>query len=477
VSFDYEAFDAVGLADLVRRGEVKAEEVLEAALERLESRNPVVNAVVARCDPGPETPAADAPLPGVPYLVKDLNCHVAGVPTTHGSRLFADHVPTVDSVVVTRLRHAGLRVLGKTNSPEFGLTATTAPTLFGPTRNPWHLGCSPGGSSGGAAAAVAAGIVPAAHATDGGGSIRIPASCCGLFGLKPTRGRVSMAPHAGEGWAGMSIGHAVTRSVRDSAVLLDAVAGPAPGDPYWAPPAVRPFAEEVGADPGRLRVALVTSPPSGLPVDAACVAAAEDAAALLGGLGHEVEATAWPAGTGALLGSTFVIMSANLVATVHERLEALGRPLADGDLEAGTRTTYETGLRVTGEQYARAVRALHALGRLMADFHERYDVVCTPTLAEPPCALDWLDPNGDAATYRSRIVRYVGFTQLFNATGQPAMSVPLSWTAGDGGRLPVGVQFAAPFGDEARLFRLAGQLEAARPWFAERAPLVAGAAT
>jgi Asp-tRNA(Asn)/Glu-tRNA(Gln) amidotransferase A subunit family amidase len=472
VGFDYESFDAVGLAELVRTGEVTPAEVLDAALARLEARNPVVNAVVARCEPDPPDPATtEGPLAGVPYLLKDLNCHVAGLPTTHGSRLFADAVATEDHGFVGRLRRAGMRVIGKTNTPEFGLTATTEPVLFGPSRNPWDLGFTTGGSSGGAAAAVAAGIVPAAHATDGGGSIRIPASCCGLFGLKPTRGRISAAPHAGETSGGLSIGHAVTRSVRDSAVLLDVAAGAFPGDPWWAPPPSRPYAEEVGADPGRLRIALLTSPPSGLPVDPACVAATEDAAALCAELGHVVEPATWPDGTAELLARTFGIMAANVAVTIDDRLEALGRGLADDDLEPLTRGSYEMARTMTGEDYVRGVRAMHAVGRRLAAFHETWDVILTPTLGQPPVELGYLS---DPATFRERITRFVGFTMLFNATGQPAMSVPLGWLEREGaGPLPIGVQFAGRFGEEDRLFRLAGQLEAARPWAARRAPEVA----
>jgi Asp-tRNA(Asn)/Glu-tRNA(Gln) amidotransferase A subunit family amidase len=272
----------------------------------------------------------------------------------------------------------------------------------------------------------------------------------------------------------MSIGHAVTHTVRDSAAILDATAGAVPGDPYWPPPARRPFLDEVGAAPGRLRIALITSPPSGLPVDAVCTTAAEAAAAACEALGHTVEVASWPDGTGALLARTFTVMAANLVATVHDRLAVLGRDLADDDLEPGTRATFEMGRTVTGEQYVQAVRAMHAVGRLMAAFHETHDVICTPTLAQPPAPLGYLDPNGDPTTYRDRITRFVGFTQLFNATGQPAMSVPLGWLDRDGaGPLPIGVQFAGRFGEEDVLLRLAAQLEVARPWSGRRAPAVA----
>ncbi len=478
---EYESYDAMGLAGLVAEGSVSASEVLEAAIERVEARNPAVNAVVHRLDDEARAAVAaglpDGPFTGVPFLIKDLNAHVAGAPTTNGSRLFADAVATVDSEFVARWRRSGMAILGKTNSPEFGLTGTTEPLLFGPSRNPWDLGRTTGGSSGGAAAAVASGMVPAAHATDGGGSIRIPASACGLVGLKPTRGRVTQAPHAGEGWAGMSIGGTVTRSVRDTAALLDAVCAPHPGDPYWAPPPARPFLDEVGADPGQLRIALVTVALSGAAVDPECVAAAEHAARACEALGHHVEhLDRWPA-LGPALAGAYLIMTANLVATVDERLSTLGRSLRDDDLEPGTLGAYETGKAVTGAQYALAVRGLHAASRTMAEFHAIYDLVCSPTLGTPPVPIGWLDPNGDTALYRQRIGRFVGFTQLFNVTGQPAISLPLWWTTGSSGDapagLPVGVQLGARFGDEATLIRVATQLEQAHPWFDRTAPPVA----
>ncbi len=478
---EYESYDACGLAELVARGDVTAAEVLEAAIERVEARNPAVNAVVHRLDDEARAAAAGlaaGSFTGVPFLIKDLNAHVAGAPTTHGSRLFADAVAEVDSEFVARWRRAGLAILGKTNSPEFGLTGTTEPLLFGPSRNPWDLSRTTGGSSGGAAAAVASGMLPAAHATDGGGSIRIPASACGLVGLKPTRGRVTQAPHAGEGWAGMSIGGTVTRTVRDTAALLDAVCAPHPGDPYWAPPPARPYLAEVGADPGRLKIALVTTTLAGATVDPECVAAAEHAARACEALGHHVERIdAWPA-VGSGVAGAFQIMTANLVATVDERLGVLGRVLRDDDLEPGTLGAYEMGQGVTGAQYASAVRGLHSASRAMATFHDTYDLVCSPTLGTPPVPIGWLDPNGDTAIYRERIGRFVGFTQLFNVTGQPAISLPLWWTTGSGANgvpagLPVGVQFGARFGDEATLIRLAAQLEQAHPWFDHTAPPVA----
>ena len=293
MDFDYENHDGLALAALVRTGELSAAELLDAALQRIAAANGKLNAVVtplyeqARAAVAAGLPAG--PFEGVPFLVKELVASVAGVPTTSASRLYAHNIPAADSEVVARFRRAGLLIVGKTNSPEFGLSPMTESLLYGVTRNPWQLDLSPGGSSGGAAAAVASGMVPVAHATDGGGSIRIPASCCGLFGLKPTRGRVSAGPQGGEGLNGLATQHVISRSVRDSAALLDAIAGPMPGDPYAAAPPSRPFLDEVGREPGRLRIAFARTAPTGVPVDSSCQAAVEDAAQLCEQLGHHVE--------------------------------------------------------------------------------------------------------------------------------------------------------------------------------------------
>jgi amidase len=359
-------------------------------------------------------------------------------------------------------------LFGRTASPEFGLTSTTESTLYGATRNPWQQGHTAGGSSGGAAAAVAAGIVPAANASDGGGSIRIPASCCGLFGLKPTRARVPAGPRRGEGWSGMSTAHAVTRSVRDSAALLDAVAGPAIGDPYWAPPPARPFLAEVGADPGRLRIAVQTRAFNGAPVDPECAAAARDAADLCRGLGHEVEEADLAIDRELLARSAGTIISANLRAALLERADELGREVTTDDVEPLTWLMAEGAKSLGAADYASALHGIHRLGREVSAFLERFDLVLTPTMATPPLPLGRLAlTRPDFAGLVDDLARTIGFTQLFNASGHPAMSVPLSESAAG---LPIGVQFAARFGDEATLFRLAAQLEAARPWFDRRPP-------
>jgi amidase len=466
----YDEQDALGLAAMVRAGEVSAAEVVEAAIARIEARNPTLNAVVATCFDDARTclenGLPDGPLTGVPMLIKDLYIHVAGLPTTHGSRLFADAVADRDSEHVARLRRAGCVILGKTNTPEFGTGPTTEPVLFGPTRNPWALDRSSGGSSGGSAAAVAGGMLPAAHATDGGGSIRIPASCCGLFGLKPTRGRTTVAPQAGEAAGGMSIQHAVTRTVRDSAALLDVTHGSASGDPYSAPRIDVPFSAAVTRDPPPLRIALITTMPDGTAVDRECVEAAQRAASLCEALGHQTDATEWPLRVDAM-SEISPIIGPNLAATVEERLETLDRDLRDDDLEPIARNAIDRAGGLTATQYARALRRCHALGRTMAAFHETYDVLLTPTLGTLPRMLGVERSYSGREEYLAEMRRYIGMLPLFNATGQPAMSVPL-YTSDEG--LPIGIHFAARFGDESTLFQLAGQLERATPWGHRRAP-------
>ena len=463
---EYVTHDARGLAALVANGDVSPGEVLEAAIAAIDARNPELNAVVARCDDAARADVAaglpDGPLRGVPYLIKDLNAHVAGLPSTQGVRLFADAVAERDSEFVARLRRAGMVILGKTNTPGFGSSTSTEPGLFGQCHNPWNLDHVAGGSSGGAASAVAGGMVPAAHATDGGGSIRIPASCCGLFGLKVTRGRITHAPYAGEGWNGMSVGHAVTRSVRDSAVLLDATCAPFPGDPYAAPAPARPYLDEVTIEPGRLRIGMLDRQPvTGLEPDAECRAGFEATARLLESLGHHVDPAEWPVLDLPPASITGTISSTHIANAVDRRLEALGRDLREDDLDAWIHFIVERGRGITGEEYVQAVAAMHAAGRAVAALMADYDVLFTPTMAIVPPKLGILDPNGafvDALPYLGAMS---GFLSIANITGQPAMSVPLHRSA-DG--LPVGVHFVAPFGDEATLFRLAGQLERAAPW-------------
>jgi amidase len=470
---DYERHDALGLADLVRRGQVTPAELLDAAIERVEARNPRVNAVVLKLyDLGWRMIAeglGDGPFRGVPFLLKDLTASLAGVPMTRGSKFFADAPPpAADSEHVARLKRAGLVIFGRTNTCELGLSLTCEPLLHGPTRNPWDPGRTSGGSSGGAAAAVGARMLPMAHATDGFGSIRAPAACCGLVGLKPTRGRNTMAPYAGEGLGGLSAEHAVTLSIRDSAALLDATAGRGAGDPYVAPSPARPFLEEVGADPGALRIAYTASAPNDAPVSGESRRALMDTVALCAELGHRTEEADPPIDRAAVIPTFLTIAAANTVVNLASHPTA-GRPPRPDEVE---RVTWNTGLmgeRVSGADYVRAIQTAHRLGRQMADFHRGHDVLLTPGLATLPPELGWLDMTmEDVDEYWRRVFRFSPFTVWFNLTGQPAMVLPLAWSERG---LPLAVQLVARHGDEATLFRLAGQLERARPWFDRRPPL------
>jgi Asp-tRNA(Asn)/Glu-tRNA(Gln) amidotransferase A subunit family amidase len=470
---DFEKYDGLGLAQLVKRREVQAVEILDTVIERIEALNSKVNAVVTRmydqARAAIKVGLPAGPFTGVPYFLKDLHLFYAGVPTTYGSRLFADFVPDHDSTMTLRLKQAGLVICAKTNTPEFGQATSTEPVLFGPTRNPWNLTFSTGGSSGGAAAAVASGMVPMAHATDGGGSIRIPASCCGLFGLKPTRARTPYGPDLGEGWSGASVGHAVTRTVRDSAALLDVTAGPDVGDPYWAPPPARPFLEEVGLDPGRLRIALCTASFNGSPVDPVCLDAANDAARLCQSLGHSVEEARPQVNEEELREAQRIIVISNIRNTLDARARAVGKSWTEQNVERMTYISAKGVDSVSGADYARSVQAIHRAGRQVGRFFESYDVLLTPTMACAPLPLGQPDMMAtDVEVFRVPLMRTIGFTSLFNAAGNPAMSVPLYWN--DAG-LPIGIQFAGRFGDEATLLRLAAQLEKARPWAGRRPSL------
>jgi len=468
---DYESYDGLGLAALVKRRAVSASDLLEAALARCEQRNPAINAVVipmaeqARAAAKGDVPKG--PFEGVPFLLKDLHLNVPGVRTTNGSSLYENNVPANESELVARYRRAGLVVFGKSASPEFGLTCTTESRVFGQTRNPWNLEHTSGGSSGGASAAVAAGLVPLANASDGGGSIRIPASCCGLFGMKPTRGRTPLGPDAGEGWSGMSCVHAVTRSVRDSAALLDATAGPDLGAPYAAQPPLRPWLAEVGAHPGRLRIALDTETWNEAPTHPDCRAAAEDAAKLCESLGHHVERARFaPSSIEELRKSTLTVVSANIRWAIEDGARKLGREPRQDDVEPGTWLTASLSKNLDSVAYAGAVKVLHRTGRELARFLTKVDVLLSPTMGAPPSKLGVLSlSNPNLQEQTSGLMQAIGYTQLANSAGTPAMSVPLSWNAAG---LPIGVQFIGRHNDEATLFRLAAQLERARPWFGRR---------
>jgi amidase len=468
--------DATAQAELARRRQVKPIELVDAAIERIERVNPAINAVVtpmyeqARAAANGKLPKG--PFTGVPFLLKDLFASYAGVRMTFGSAFLRDFVPDHDSELVARHKRAGLVILGKTNLSEFGLIPTTEPRLFGPCRNPWNTTRTPGGSSGGSAAAVAAGLVPMAHGADGGGSIRVPASCCGVFGLKANRGRNPMGPDYGDLMGGLTIDHALTRSVRDSAALLDATCGPDLGDPYWAPPRKRPYLKEVGADPGRLRIAYsVKSPTTGATAHPDCVAAVQEAASLCAALGHVVEEDA-PDVPGELLTQQFITIWTAGCAMAIDGLAFLSGKVATPDqFEPLTWALYEIGRQRSASEYLIAVALLQSLSRQIGQFFVDYDLCLTPTLPEPPVPLGSFDsPPEDPLRGFNRAAELVPFTALYNVTGQPAMSVPLYWNA-DG--LPIGTHFVARFGDEATLFRLAAQLEEARPWARRRPPVSA----
>jgi amidase len=472
---DYALHDATAIAEQVTRGDVAPGEVLDACLAAIEARNPALNAVIEiAADAAREQVRAGlpgGPLHGVPILLKDLGSPCRGTRTTAGSALFAD-VPlwTYDNVFVARLKAAGAVIVGRTNSCEFGISLITEPAAYGPTQNPHRAGCSPGGSSGGSAAAVASGMVPLAHATDGCGSIRVPAAHCGIFGLKPSRGRVSFAPDAGESWAGMSNLGGLTRTVRDTALLLDVVSGAHPGDPYAIAPPARPYRDELALPLGRLRIALMTAAPQGAPVDPRCAAAANDAAELCRSLGHEVVPLDVAFDVDEAIGHMTAIWSAQLWTLVTARYAALGLPPDGRFMEPVSWALAQTARRLTAHDYACAVQFLHRTGRDFARALAGVDVLLTPVTATVGVPLGALRTDGDdVAAYMRQLFALNPFTAQFNLTGAPAMSVPLGWTA-DG--LPIGCQFAAAPGDEALLLRLAGELEAARPWLG-RAPSAA----
>jgi amidase len=465
--------DGIAQAELIRRGEISALELAEAAIARIESIDPRLNSVVTPLFDAARDIAKEAlpqgALSGVPFLVKDLGCGQAGVRQTNGSRAMRDFVPAADSPLVTRYRSAGLVIVGRTSTPEFGNHSTTEPVLFGPTRNPWALGRTTGGSSGASAAAIAAGLTSIASGGDGAGSLRIPASCCGVFGFKPSRGRVSGAPGGGS-IGNLAVRHAMSRSVRDNAALLDIVAVPEPGDPFIAPPPERPFLEEVDRDPGRLRIAWSASPAIDTAVDPECVTAVRSAAELLEGLGHHVVEGAPSLDGEVIIGSLLAVWAAgNLEDAVGcERL--LGRQLEEDELEITTWELVEHGRSLTALDLVEAVAAFGKTARSLGAFFEDHDVWLTPTLARPPESLGVLNQSsGSALGWQRMDSGFNPFNPWANISGCPSMSLPLHWSAGG---LPVGVLATGRYGSEATLFRLAAQLESARPW-ADRWPAIA----
>jgi amidase len=494
---EYLASDATALARHVATGEVRAAELLDLALAQHQRVNGSVNAVVRLMEEqarGQLSGAPSGPFGGVPFLIKDCVQDYAGVPTSYGSRTMRGFNPTRHSHVVERYLKAGLVIFGKTNLPEFAIRPVTDPELFGRANNPWDLTRTPGGSSGGAAAAVAAGIVPMAAGNDGGGSLRIPASCCGLFGLRASRGRVSSGPGIGEVWFGASSEGVLSRSVRDSAMALDILQGAEPGDPFVIAPPAEPYAQAMLRPPGRLKIGFTTASPIGTEVHAEAVKAVEHAVRLLASLGHDVEEAA-PQIDGAALAQSFLHMYFGQIPASVARAKALGAK--ERDLELINRVLVTLGNSVTAVELSTQLNRWNEFARALAAFHQRYDLLLTPTLAGPPVRHGTGDPSafekslfgflqgtgllgvlarlglldGTVQKIATDNLRHVPFTQLSNLTGTPSMSVPLYWTA-DG--LPLGVQFVGPFGSEDRLLQLAHQLEQAQPWF-DRLPALAHA--
>ena len=473
----YEAHDALGLAELVAKGEVTPAELLETAIERLEAVNPHIiaiahhafDAAMATIDRG----VHKGPFSGVPFLLKDLGAAAIDYPSSLGSRLFANTRYSIDSALVERLKRAGLIIFGRTTSPELGVGPITEAKVYGgPTRNPWNLDHTSGGSSGGAGAAVAAGIIPAAHGSDGGGSIRIPASSSGLFGLKPTRARIPSGPLAGEGWAGMAVDGFLTRSVRDSAALLDAVAGPDSGAPYWPPPLLGTFSEAIAKPPARQKIAISFKSFAGGDVHSDCRAAVERAATLLTDLGHQVEEANLRLEIMPVMQAWVRIAACGTSLAVRNKVAERGAPLDPDEVEGITRGALAFAETLSGADYLEAVQSIHRFGREIAGFFETYDMLVTSTLAEPPAKIGRFAPDmEDFVDHRlgpNGILPYSPFTAAFNASGQPAMSVPLHWNEAG---LPIGVHIAGRFGADEGLMALAAELEAAAPWFNKRPPL------
>jgi amidase len=478
--------DATEQAALVRAGDVSSRELVDAAIARIERVDPDLNAVIhqrfekARAEADAVAVAADtgrdAPFAGVPFVLKDLGSYSEGDPFHAGTRLLrelgyrADH----DNYVTQKFRAAGFIAVGRTNVPELGSTITTESVAWGPARNPWGLDHSTGGSSGGSAAAVAAGLVPVGHASDGGGSIRIPAANCGLVGLKPSRGRVSDGPDVGDSWMGSTIQGAVTRTVRDAAAVLDAIAGYMPGDPYTAPPPLRPFSAEVGAEPGVLRIGLLDHPLSDVPGDPDCAEAVVAAGKLLESLGHQVEVAHPEALEEPDVARRFVTVVAAYTAVDLDHWQAVaGRPLTEDDFEYGNRRLAEIGRAVAAPDYLAAEAWLQRwCRRVLAWWYPPdgvlgFDILVSPVLNGPPPEIGYLS---DRSTAKLRLRSMLQYTSQFNLTGQPAISLPLYWTVAG---LPVGVQFVGGFGCEDVLIRLAAQIEEAQPW-ADRHPPVHG---
>lgn len=471
---DYEAYDATGLAALVAKNEMTPKELLEAAVSRVEALNPKLNALAVQSVDialeAIEHGLPEGPFKGVPFLLKDLGAQAIGYPSHCGSILFKNTRYDYDSELVKRLKATGLVIFGRTTSPELGVGPVTEAKVYGgPTRSAWNLDHTAGGSSGGTGAAVSAGILPAAHGSDGGGSVRIPASSSGLFGMKGTRARLPDGPASGEGWGGMAMAGFLTRSVRDTATLLDATAGPDLGAPYWAPPLKGSFSSAIQKPPARQKIAFSKLSFTGEPLHPDCLAAVEATAKLCADLGHHVEEAAPTIDLMPLMQAWTKVVACGTSLSVREKIKARGQSLEPDEVEAVTRGAIAYAETISGADYLASINTVHRFGREIAAFFDKYDLLLTPTLAEPPAKIGRFAPdNEDFVDYRlgpNGILPYSPFTAVFNATGQPAMSVPLFWNADD---LPVGLHVAGRFGEDETLMALAAELEQAQPWFDRR---------
>ena len=460
---EYKEYDALGLSELLKKKEVSAKELLEEAIFLTETLDPLINAVPQKHFELAKAQAETdlkGPFFGVPFLLKDLHSSLEGTITSDGSRSSAKDVADFTDTLTQRCLDSGLVIFGKTNSPEFGLTVTTEPVLFGPTRNPWNLNHSAGGSSGGAAAAVAAGIIPMAQATDGGGSIRIPASCCGLVGLKPTRARTPRGPKVFEGWAGQSIAHCVSISVRDSALLLDATSGPEIGSPYHAPYQKDSFLSSLEKDPKNLKIAYIV--PESISIDAEVKDVMTKTFSLLESLGHSVESKSIDLPTDEIMSTLAAVISSSLANKIDEMEKQIGKNLDNTMLENVTLQMQKNGKEVLAKDYIQAVKTNHKIGYEVEKMFLDYDILLSPVLAKPPVEIGNIDLNTtDFVDYAEKLSTYTPFTGIFNQSGHPSISLPLYRTPKN---LPVGTMLTASFGNEALLFGLARQLEVAEPW-------------
>ena len=473
-NIDYGKFDALGLADLVRRGEVTALELVDEAIRRTESVNGELNAVITEMfDHGRERAKqvlGDGPFAGVPFLMKDFVAEVAGVPFYEGSNFLDGYIPDEDSELYRRFCRAGLITIGKTNLPEFAIGTTTEPRRFGATHNPWAPTRTPGGSSGGAGAAVAAKIVPMAHGNDVGGSIRIPASCCGLVGLKPTRGRTTLAPHYGDIISGYFVEHALTRSVRDSAALLDAIQGPGIGEPFEIPAPQRPYLDELDRPAEKLKIGFSTVTPLGDPLDPECELAILNTAKLLEELGHEVIEASPKYDAMAFWTQYTTVLASGVAWAVADWARRLNKPLTEESFEPFVWAFTERGRGLKAPEYLLAIQDVQAHIRDIGKFYRDHDLWLTTTLGQPPVELGTLVYKDDPFELRRRMAKFSPYTYIANATGQPAISLPLHWTPQG---LPVGLHFTARHNAEDVLFRLAAQLEQAQPWQQRRPKICA----